>query len=107
MLEINPANCAPHLDAFRHDTCLPCAILIEYLPKPLLMNCVTYAKARMQKAFVGIQKIHSALIEHNDTYPKNILIVPGDSERVVWIDVDVAIAYPNEAYIGKKRTFSD
>ena len=103
ILAIDPANCAPHLDAFRHDAGLPRAILIEYLPRPLVMNCVTYTKERMQKALVGIQKIHLALIEHNDPYPKNILIVPGDLERVIWIDFDVAIVYPNDAYIGKKE----
>ena len=57
----------------------------------------------MQKALVGIQKIHLALVEHNDPYPKNILIVPGNLERVIWIDFDVAIVYPNDAYIGKKE----
>ena len=67
------------------------------------MNCVTYTKERMQKALVGIQKIHLALIEHNDPYPKNILIVPGDLEKVMWIDFDVAIVYPNDPYIGKKE----
>lgn len=101
MIDIKPVSCVPHLDAFQHDDGLPSAIFIEYLPEPLMMNCVTYSKERMQKAIVGIQQIHSALIEHNDPYPKNILIIPRDSERVVWIDFDVAIAYPNETYIGK------
>ena len=104
MLETDPANYT-HLDAFRHDTGLPCAILIEYLPKPLEMNCVTYTKERMQRAYIGIQKIHQALVEHNDPYPKNVLIVPSDVERVLWIDFDVAIVYPNETYIGEKERF--
>ncbi|PGH29268.1 hypothetical protein GX50_07983 [[Emmonsia] crescens] len=102
MLDIDPANCTPHLDAFQTDTGRPCAILIEYLPKPLIMNCKTYTKERMQKAVTGIQLVHLALVEHNDPYPKNILIVPGDLERVVWVDFDVAIVYPNKTYIGKK-----
>ncbi|GMF76932.1 unnamed protein product [Aspergillus oryzae] len=62
-----------------------------YLPQPLVMNSVTYSKDRMQKVAIGIQQIHLALIEHNDPYPKNILIVPDDPERFVWIDFDVAI----------------
>lgn len=107
MLAIDPANCAPYLDAFRHDTDFPSAILIEYLPKPLEMNCVTYTAERMQKAVIGIQKIHSALVEHNDPYPKNILIVPsdqGDQERVIWVDFDIAIVYPNDTYIETRRS---
>ena len=59
----------------------------------------------MQRAYISIQKIHQALVEHNDPYPKNVLIVPGDVERVLWIDFDVAIVYPNETYIGEKERF--
>lgn len=91
MLTVNPASWAPHLEAFHHDSGLPSAIFIEYLPQPLVMNSVTYSKDRMQKVAIGIQKIHLALIEHNDPYPKNILIVPDDPERFVWIDFDAAI----------------
>ncbi|KAK2807020.1 hypothetical protein FQN50_005594 [Emmonsiellopsis sp. PD_5] len=105
MLAINPANCTPHLDAFQHDTDFPCAVLIEYLPTPLVLNCVTYTAERMQKAVISIQQIHLALVEHNDPYPKNILIVPGDQERVVWVDFDVAIVYPNDTYIGEKGRY--
>ncbi|KAK2807535.1 hypothetical protein FQN50_005403 [Emmonsiellopsis sp. PD_5] len=103
MIDIKLASCTPHLDAFRHDNGLPSAILIEYLPNPLMMNCITYSKERMNKSIIGIQRIHSALIEHNDPYPKNILIIPGDAERVVWIDFDVAITYPNNTYIGDRE----
>lgn len=45
----------------------------------------------------------SALVEHNDPYPKNILIVPGNPERVMWIDFDVAISYPDSTYIGDRE----
>lgn len=74
------------------------AILIEYLPNSLPMNCVTYSKEHMNKAITGIQQIHPALVEHNYPYPKNILIITGDPERVVWIDLDVTITYPNNTY---------
>ncbi|KAE8330925.1 hypothetical protein BDV39DRAFT_201520 [Aspergillus sergii] len=103
MLTVNPANWAPQLEAFQHDRSLPSAILNEYLPQPLVMNSVTYSKKRMQKAAIGIQQIHLALIEHNDPYPKNILIVPGDPERVVWIDFDFAVVYPDNTYIGDRE----
>lgn len=57
----------------------------------------------MQKAVIGIKQIHSALIDHNDPYPKNILIVPGEPERVVWIDFDVAIVYSDDSQVGEKE----
>ncbi|EFW15114.1 conserved hypothetical protein [Coccidioides posadasii str. Silveira] len=100
---LNQKAFAPHLDAFQHDAGLPSAILLEYLPNALLMNCVTYSKERMAKAVNGIQQIHSALVEHNDPYPKNIMIVPGDPERVVWIDFDVAITYPDITYVRERE----
>ncbi|KJF61425.1 uncharacterized protein CIMG_11033 [Coccidioides immitis RS] len=102
-LSLNPAAHAPHLEAFRHEGGLLSAILIEYLPNPLLMNCVTYSKDQMAKAVDGIKQIHSALVEHNDPYPKNILIVRGNPERVMWIDFDVAITYPDSTYIGDRE----
>ncbi|KKZ68116.1 hypothetical protein EMCG_06226 [[Emmonsia] crescens] len=103
MMAINPTSWAPHLNVFQCDIDLPSAILIEYLPNTLPMNSKTYSKERFEKVNIGIQQIHLALIEHNDPYPKNVLIVPGDPERVVWIDFDVAIVYPNENYIGERE----
>ena len=100
---LNPAAFAPHLDTFWRDFGLPSAILLEYLPSPLSMNCVTYTPERMAKAVDGIRQVHRALIEHNDPYPKNIVIISGDSERVIWIDFDVAITYPNDSYIGERE----
>ncbi|KKZ58600.1 hypothetical protein EMCG_05496 [[Emmonsia] crescens] len=54
------------------------------------------------KAVTGIEEVHLALVEHNDLYSKNIFIIPGDLERVIWVDFDVAIVYLNKTYIGKK-----
>lgn len=102
-LSLDPTAFAPHLNAFQDDTDFPSAILMEYLPDPLPMNCVTYTEERMAKAVKGIQQIHSALIDHNDPYPKNIQIVPGDPERVMWIDFDVAITYPDSTYVGDRE----
>jgi hypothetical protein len=102
-LSLDPAAFTPHLDAFLHDNSFPSAIIIEYLLNPLSMNRVTYTKERMKQAVDGIKQIHSALIEHNDPYPKNIAIVPGRPERVMWIDFDVAITYPDISYIGDRE----
>lgn len=56
----------------------------------------------MRKAIVDIQQVHLTLVEHNDLYSKNSLIVSGDRERVVWVDFDVAIVYSNDTYIEEK-----
>lgn len=57
----------------------------------------------MQKAGVTFIKFHLTLVEHNDPYSNNILIVPGNLERVIWVDFDVTIVYPNDTCIEKKR----
>ncbi|PGH10501.1 hypothetical protein AJ79_05429 [Helicocarpus griseus UAMH5409] len=104
--DLDTARFAPHLNAFQHDSGRPAAILIEYLPNPIPMNCVTYSKVRMEMAITAIKQIHLALIEHNDSYPKNILIVPRageDSERVLWVDFDVAITYPDKTSMKERE----
>lgn len=40
-----------------------------------------------------MKQIHKALVHHQDIYPKNVLVVPGQPERVVWIDFDVATTF--------------
>lgn len=103
-LYFNSTAFAPYLDAFHRDAGLPSAILLGYLPHPLLMNCLTHTEERMAKAVDGIRQVHLALFERNDSYPKNIVIVPpGNPERVVWIDFDVAITYPDSTCIGDKE----
>ncbi|EDN08737.1 predicted protein [Histoplasma mississippiense (nom. inval.)] len=64
------------------------------------LNCVNYSTHRFRKAMIGMKAIHSALIHHNDIYPKNILIVPSTPERVVWIDFDVATTFPHRESMG-------
>ncbi|RMJ22989.1 hypothetical protein PHISP_06129 [Aspergillus sp. HF37] len=103
-LRLNLTAFAPYLDAFRGGVSLPSATLLEYLPNLLPMNCVTYTEERMAKAIDGIRQVHLALIKHNDPYPKNIVIVPSDPERVMWIDFDVVIIYPDgTSYIGDRE----
>lgn len=55
----------------------------------------------------GIGEIHYALIHHRDIYPRDILLVPGDPERVVWIDFDVAVTFPGrESMTAKEEAYS-
>lgn len=54
---------------------------------------VNYSEARYRHAIDGMKEIHKALVHHRDIYPKNILIVPGEPDRVVWIDFDVASTF--------------
>ncbi|KAE8421913.1 hypothetical protein BDV36DRAFT_280243 [Aspergillus pseudocaelatus] len=73
----------PHLSHFMNDSHGPTAILPEHLHDPEELN----------SAIVGLRGIHGALIHHRDVYPKNILIIRGPPERVVWKDFDVAVTF--------------
>ncbi|BAE55628.1 unnamed protein product [Aspergillus oryzae RIB40] len=83
-----------------NDIHAPNAILLEYLEDTEELNCVNYSGDRLQAAIVGLREIHSALIHHRDVYPKNILIVRGPPERVVWIDFDVAMTFDSTKPMG-------
>lgn len=57
----------------------------------------------MEKAVAGIEDIHSVGVEHNDPYPKYILIVRGSMERVVWIDFDIDIIYEADSLAAERE----
>lgn len=90
----------PSLDPFLRDFCYdefqPGALLIEYLENPEALNCINYSKERYAKAMQSLLRVHSALVIQNDMYPRNILIVPGDPERVLIADFDVAMTFATQ-----------
>jgi hypothetical protein len=67
--------------------------LLQHLADAQGLNSVNYSDDRFRHAIDGIKGIHSAFVHHNGIYPKNILVVPGNPERVVWIDFDVASTF--------------
>lgn len=87
---LDPSLFSPHLDHFAGDEFHPQAIVLDLLADPEPLNCVNYSIDRFVGVLRGIREIHRARILHYDIYPKNILIVPGEPERVVWVDFDVA-----------------
>ncbi|PWY71804.1 hypothetical protein BO94DRAFT_560255 [Aspergillus sclerotioniger CBS 115572] len=91
--QLDPALYQPHLDRFANDINKPGAILLEFLPKTESLNCVNYSNDCFKVAMQGLKEVHQAKVLHNDPYPKNILIVHGDPERIVWVDFDVSMSY--------------
>lgn len=64
---------------------------------------MNYSDARYRHTIEGMKQIHNAHVHHQDIYPKNLLLVPGEPERVVWIDFDIATTFarmgpPEKAY---------
>ncbi|KAL4817228.1 hypothetical protein BDW67DRAFT_183898 [Aspergillus spinulosporus] len=90
---INPTAFYPAFQHFAHDKYRPRAILLEYLPNAESLNCENYSETCYCQAIEGMKQIHAAHVHHRDIYPKNILVVPGDEKRMVWVDFDVATTF--------------
>ncbi|PLB43416.1 hypothetical protein P170DRAFT_451430 [Aspergillus steynii IBT 23096] len=99
---LDPARFQPHLNHFVDDVNNPSAILLEYLEDTEELNCVNYSDDRFRVVIRGLKEIHGALVHHRDIYPKNILIVRGPPERVVWIDFDVAVTFPDKQSVNSQ-----
>ncbi|KAJ5108496.1 hypothetical protein N7456_005171 [Penicillium angulare] len=91
--ELDPAAFSPALRGFAHDKFKPKGILLEYLPNSEDLNCVNFSDTLFPQAIEGMQAIHRAGIHHQDTYPRNILLVRGSPDKLVWIDFDVATTF--------------
>ncbi|KAE8337279.1 hypothetical protein BDV24DRAFT_177796 [Aspergillus arachidicola] len=78
---------------FARDKFKPRGILLEYLPNAESLNCVSYSDTLYPQAIEGMKEIHKAGVHHRDIYPRNILLVRGNPDRLVWSDFDVATTF--------------
>lgn len=93
--QVDPAAFYPAFQHFAHDKLKRGAILLEYLPNTENLNCVNYSDALYSQAVEGMKEIHRAGVLHRDIYPRNMLLVRGGPDRLVWIDFDVATTFTN------------
>ncbi|KAJ5918473.1 hypothetical protein N7466_010465 [Penicillium verhagenii] len=101
---LDPQAFHPAFDHFAEDMFKPRGIVIEYLPNAETLNCVNYSDALYSQATEGMKDIHRAGVQHNDISPRNVLVVPGDPDKlVVWIDFDLATTFTN---LGPEEQFS-
>ena len=93
MRKFDPSSCLPHLRMFVDDEYLPSAIFLEHITGLEMITLENYTQQRMDNIVRGIQQIHTALVQHRDPKPRNMMVVPGTTERVVWLDFDRAETY--------------
>ncbi|KAI9824125.1 MAG: hypothetical protein M1819_001080 [Sarea resinae] len=105
--QIRPKLWQPNLDMFAEDKYLPSAILIEYIPDMRMLDLATYTPKRMEKFIDGLKAIHEALVLHQDAKPHNMMVVPGDPDRVLWIDFDRAETYDEDRITPEQREWID
>ncbi|KAJ6037308.1 serine/threonine protein kinase [Penicillium herquei] len=91
--QLDPQAFYPALQDFVSDEFNPKAILIEFFPDSEIIDCENYSKSLFSQAIEGIKEIHKAGVLHDDIYPKNLLLVRGTPDRLVWIDFDLATTF--------------
>ncbi|OJJ50354.1 hypothetical protein ASPZODRAFT_157240 [Penicilliopsis zonata CBS 506.65] len=90
---VDPVLFHPALQHFTHDKLQPSAILLEYLPNAESLNCVNYSDALYPQAVEGMKEIRQAGVHHRDVWPRNLLLVRGNPDRLVWTDFDVSTTF--------------
>jgi len=91
--QIDPAAFHPAFQHFAQDKLNPRAILLECLADVGALNCVKSLDELFSQAIDGMKEIHKACVQHQDIYPRNLLLVHENTDRLVWIDFDVATTF--------------
>ena len=101
---IDPKEWGPHLDMFLDDRWSPNAVLIEYIADMHQMDLSTFSKSRLASLRAILGEIHDAKVLHDDVYPRNVMVVSGQPDRILWIDFDSAQTFPeNEPLTSRQQ----
>ncbi|PKY02229.1 hypothetical protein P168DRAFT_329187 [Aspergillus campestris IBT 28561] len=101
--KFDPKICSPHLDMFLEDEYDPSAIFLEYIPVMEMVHLHNFTEGRMDGFIEGVREIHKAMVLHDDPRPRNMMIVRGDPERVMWMDFDRAKTYGRDSVTDEQR----
>jgi hypothetical protein len=97
---IEPREWKPHLDIFLDDSWSPSAVLIEYVADMYQMDLSTL------RAILG--QFHEAKVLHGDADPRNMMVISGKPDRVLWIDFDSAQTLPeNKPLIQRQQEWME
>ncbi|KAL3457957.1 hypothetical protein BJX64DRAFT_292620 [Aspergillus heterothallicus] len=88
--DLDPNLYQPHPEMFLEDEYPPKAILLEYIVDMEEIHWSNYTDAKRDNLIQGLEDIHAAGVIHDDIYPRNMMVVKGDSEKAIWIDFDSA-----------------
>ena len=77
------------LPAVTNDTDLYYAIIMEWVENAEHFSTDNVTVDTASTLLAGLTKIHEAGVLHDDTFPRNILMVPG-TRRALWIDFSVS-----------------
>ena len=78
---------------FLHDKKPPSAIIIQHIPNMKTLAFSTYTKAGAAQLRATLAEIHRAGITHDDTHPRNMMMISKGPVPAMWIDFDVSITW--------------
>ncbi|KAG5300740.1 hypothetical protein I7I48_00534 [Histoplasma ohiense] len=87
---LSPENVCPTLRHFVNDEYPPTAILLQYIPNMKELKWTEYDERRIQNFVGGLNAIHYALVFHDDLHPRDMMVVDGNPEMIIWLDFDRA-----------------
>lgn len=67
--------------------------VIECFPNSESLDCVNYCNMIYPQAIEGMKGIHKAGVVHEDIYARNMMLIRGEPDRLVWIDFDIAMTF--------------
>jgi hypothetical protein len=100
---IEPREWGPHLDMFLDDSWSPSAVLIEYVADMHQMDLSTFSKSRLASLRAILGEFHEAKVFHSDADPRNMMVVSGKPDRVLWIDFDTAQTLPENKSLTQRQ----
>lgn len=88
---------------FAGDKLPPNAILIEYIADMQQIGLDNFSENRLKKLRQILDDLHRARVLHGDPMPRNMMIVPGEPDRVLWVDFDSAQTFPEEEPLSPRQ----
>jgi tRNA A-37 threonylcarbamoyl transferase component Bud32 len=93
--KINPVEW-PTLHMFLSDKLALNAVLTEYIPNMKMIDLSNNSTRRLSKLRDILLEMHEANVLQGDAYPMNMIVVPGESDRVLWVDFGRAQTIPED-----------
>ena len=91
------------MDMFLDDSWSPDAVLIEYVADMHQMDLSTFSKSRLASLRAILGEIQEAKVFHGDADPRNMMVVSGKPDRVLWIDFDTAQTLPENKPLTQRQ----
>ena len=91
------------MDMFLDDLWSPSAVLIEYVADMHQMDLSTFSKSRLASLRAILGEFHEAKVLHEDADPRNMMVVSGKPDGVLWIDFDKAQTFPENEPLTQRQ----